>query len=130
MIRRNVRLHSPFSGRCRLFRFGSASTMCFTDLNRSDVMMNPRINRTVMLSVLVVLAMSCATYACPMCKDSIPNSDASAAVALPTGFNYSVYTLLVGFLVVLASVSGMIFKAVRETSARPGFQIDPRDPKK
>src|SRR5215207_7008226 len=76
--------------------------------------MSGRWNRTIVLSVLVVLAMSCATYACPMCKDSIPNSDAADAVALPTGFNYSVYTMLVGFMAVLAVVSGMIFKAVRE----------------
>lgn len=91
--------------------------------------MNGRWNRTVMLSVIVVLAISCASYACPMCKDSIPDSDASAAVALPTGFNYSVYTLLAGFLAVLATVSGMIFKVVRETSARPGFRVEPKGPK-
>lgn len=86
--------------------------------------MNRRWNKTLVLGALVVLALSCVTYACPMCKDSIPDSDASAAVALPTGFNYSVYTLLVGFLVVLAAVSGMIFKVVRETSTRPGFRIE------
>ncbi|CAN5678909.1 hypothetical protein BH09PLA1_BH09PLA1_22330 [soil metagenome] len=82
-----------------------------------------RWNRTVMLSVLVLLAMSCASYACPMCKDSIPNSDASQAVALPTGFNNSVYTLLVGFLVTLGAVTGMIFKAVRDTGMKPGFDV-------
>ncbi|MBC8107606.1 MAG: hypothetical protein H7Z14_13530 [Anaerolineae bacterium] len=87
-------------------------------------------SRTVVFSVLVVLALSCASYACPMCKDSIPNSDASDAVALPTGFNYSVYTMLVGFMAVLAVVSGMIFRAVRETSARPGFRIEAKDPTK
>ena len=85
-------------------------------------------NRTIVMSLLAMLVLSCATYACPMCKDSIPDSDASSAVALPTGFNYSVYTLLVGFLAVLATVSGMIFKVVRETNGRAGFPIDPKNP--
>jgi len=87
-------------------------------------------NRSLVVSLLVMLALSSASYACPMCKDSIPNTDAQQALALPTGFNYSVYTMLLGFFAVLAVVSGMIFKAIRETSARPGFQIDPKNPKK
>jgi len=87
-------------------------------------------NRTIVISLLAMVLLSCATYACPMCKDSIPNSDASQAVALPSGFNNSVYAMLIGFLSVLGLVSGMIFKAVRETGARPGFEIDPKSPKK
>ena len=83
-----------------------------------------RWNRTVMLSVLVLLAMSCASYACPMCKDSIPNSDATQAVALPGGFNNSVYMMLVGFLTVLGAVSGFIFKAIRDTGVKPGFPVN------
>ena len=73
------------------------------------------------LVVMFVLALTCVSYACPMCKDSIPNSDSSQPVAVPSGFNNSVYTLLVGFLLVLAAVSGMIVKVIREPGQANGF---------
>jgi hypothetical protein len=38
--------------------------------------------------------------------------------------------MLVGFLAVLATVSGMIFKFIRETGIRSGFPIDPKNLKK
>ena len=73
--------------------------------------------------VLVVLGITGATFACPMCKDSIPTSDAAQAGTLPSGFNNSVYFILVGFLTVLGTVIAMIVKAIRETGRRAGFQV-------
>ena len=73
-------------------------------------------NRTIVLSVLIMLAMCALSYACPMCKDSIPTSDASAPTAVPSGFNWSVYTLLIGVFAVAACVGGMLFKVVREST--------------
>jgi hypothetical protein len=70
--------------------------------------------RTIVFSVLVLMVISAVSYACPMCKDSIPSTDASQPSAVPTGFNYSVYTLLFGVIAVMACVCGMIFKVVRE----------------
>ena len=79
--------------------------------------------RTVALSLLLLLSISSASFACPMCKDSIPNSDSSQPVAVPSGFNRSVYTMLVGFLVVLGGVSTMIVKVIREPNATRGFNV-------
>jgi hypothetical protein len=79
--------------------------------------------RTIALSFVLLATISSASFACPMCKDSIPNSDSSQPVAVPSGFNRSVYTMLVGFLVVLGGVSGMIVKVIREPNATRGFNV-------
>jgi hypothetical protein len=71
--------------------------------------------------------MTAVSHACPMCKDSIPSSDAQQAGSLPSGFNNSVYLMLVGFLTVLGTMIGLIIKAVRDTGVKPGFQVIPRD---
>ena len=90
-------------------------------------MKRPALSVVVMLSALA-LATS-ASFACPMCKDSIPSSDAAQAGSLPIGFNHSVYFVLVGFLTVLGSVIALIVKAIRDTGIRPGFQVvDPKRP--
>jgi hypothetical protein len=68
------------------------------------------------LAALCVLALNALALACPMCKDSIPSTDASQPGAVPSGFNYSVYTLLIGVFAVAATVCGMIFKVVREST--------------
>ena len=57
-----------------------------------------------------------AAFACPMCKDSIPNSDAAVTGSLPSGFNVSVYYMLIGLFVTIALVTGVIVKGVRSTS--------------
>jgi hypothetical protein len=83
-----------------------------------------RTTRTIVLSALLALSICSASSACPMCKDSIPNSDSAQPVAVPSGFNRSVYTLLVGFLVVLGGVSMMIVKVIREPNATGrGFNV-------
>jgi hypothetical protein len=55
--------------------------------------------------------------ACPMCKDSIPNSDAQEAGSLPGGFNMSVYYMLSGLFVTIGLVTGVITKGVKSTNA-------------
>jgi hypothetical protein len=81
------------------------------------------------LSIVLVLGLNAAVLACPMCKDSIPNSDAQAAGGVPTGFNTSVYLLLGTFLGVLTLVLGGIWKAVHTTPnsalRERGFPIKP-----
>jgi hypothetical protein len=87
----------------------------------------------IILSIVLILCLSAAVLACPMCKDSIPNSDAQSMGGVPTGFNTSVYLILGTFLGVLTLVLGGIWKAVQTTpNARPragGFPIKPEDPK-
>ena len=70
---------------------------------------------TPILSVVVILALNAAVMACPMCKDSIPNSDASSMQGVPVGFNLSVYMLLGTFLGVLTLVLGGIWHTVHTT---------------
>jgi hypothetical protein len=68
------------------------------------------------LFILLALALFTGiAHACPMCKDSIPNSDASEASGVPIGFTYSVYLMLAGFLSVLGLISGIVVKGVRST---------------
>jgi hypothetical protein len=73
----------------------------------------------IILSIVAVLCINAAVMACPMCKDSVPNSDASQPTGLPVGFNTSVYLLLGTFLGVLTLVLGGIWKAVQSTPVRP-----------
>jgi len=91
--------------------------------------------RTLILAVLLMFAFAGIVHACPMCKDSIPNSDVSGAVAVPSGFNASVYSMLVGFLAVLALISGVCYKGISDSnryneSLRKNFKkpTNPADP--
>ncbi len=86
----------------------------------------------LILSIVLILCLNAAVLACPMCKDSIPNSDAAAQGGVPTGFNTSVYLLLGTFLGVLTLILGGIWKAVQTTPVTPrsehGFPIKPNKP--
>ena len=86
----------------------------------------------IILSIVLILCINAAVIACPMCKDSVPNSDAQSAGGLPGGFNTSVYLILGTFLGVLTLVLGGIWKAVQTTpNSLPragGFPIKPDKP--
>ena len=68
---------------------------------------------TPLLSMVLVLTMNVVLLACPMCKESIPATDAQQADAVPSGFNYSVYTLLLGVFTVMGMVGFVIVKGIR-----------------
>jgi len=87
--------------------------------------MNRRLTWIVMIALTLLPAV--LAHACPMCKDSIPNSDAQQAGSLPGGFNFSVYYMLIGFLVTLGISVGVITKGVLNTNAKMkqrGFPVD------
>ena len=67
------------------------------------------------LAVLISLA-STAAFACPLCKDSVPSSDAQAAGSLPGGMNNSVYFMLGGLFFVIGLVSTVVVKGVRDAN--------------
>jgi len=48
----------------------------------------------LILFVLVLVVMTSSTWACPFCKDSVPNSDAQQAGGVPSGFNNTIYLML------------------------------------
>jgi hypothetical protein len=69
--------------------------------------------KKAVLTLIVLLVMTSLAAACPMCKDSIPNTDAQAAVSMPSAYNYSVYYMLGGLFLTLGLVLGVIVKGVR-----------------
>jgi hypothetical protein len=73
----------------------------------------------IIFSGVLVLCLNAAVLACPMCKDSIPASDAQQMDGVPGGFNNSVYLLLGSFLTVLTLVLGAVWKAVHTTPVTP-----------
>lgn len=80
------------------------------------------------LPILLLLSLNGLVLACPMCKDSVPTSDASSAGGVPVGFNLSVYILLGTFFAVLGLVICGVTHAVHTTPVLPrqfsrGFPI-------
>ena len=78
--------------------------------------MNRRL--TWIVTIALTLLPAVLAHACPMCKESIPNSDAQQASSLPGGFNASVYYMLTGLFVTLGLCVGVITKGVYNTNAR------------
>jgi hypothetical protein len=82
--------------------------------------------RTLFLVALLSLVICGIASACPMCKDSIPSSDAAQAGSLPGGFNTSVYLMLISFFCVLGLTASIIYKGVTSTNVRVrGFEVKP-----
>jgi len=81
---------------------------------------------TPILFVLLTLAMTTAALACPMCKDSIPSSDAQSAGGLPVGFNITIYLMLAGLVAVAGLVTMTLVRGARSAPAanpRRGFPL-------
>ena len=78
--------------------------------------MNRRLTWIVMIAVTLLPAV--LAHACPMCKDSIPNSEVQQTANIPGGFNASVYYMLTGLFVTLGMCVGVITKGVYNTNAR------------
>jgi hypothetical protein len=74
--------------------------------------------RLICLTATALTLISNIAMACPMCKDSIPNSDAAQATSLPGGFNLSVYYMLVSLFVTIGLCATVITKGVKSTNAR------------
>jgi hypothetical protein len=72
----------------------------------------------IIATVLVLLLVTAAADACPMCKDSVPTTDAEQAQAVPSGFNYSVYYMLLSLFATMGFVGFVIVKGIRSTPAR------------
>lgn len=77
--------------------------------------------RHLLLMILVTLAFTAAANACPMCKDSVPNSDVAQASSVPAALNNSVYFILISFLTVLTGMVTFIVRTIRQSpNTRPG----------
>ena len=95
-------------------------------------------SRTLLLTlILAVLTMSHSAQACPSCKDTVANGDASASgggdassgmsgSGVPSGFNTSIYLMLGAFLGVVGLVSVTLIRGARASSPRPGSEVKPK----
>ena len=88
------------------------------------------------LSLGLVFTLGSATgtsLACPMCKDSIADTARSGNTAgrgadqgLPSGFNFSVYYMLIGLFVTMGVIGGVVTKGILSANAgikRRGFDV-------
>ena len=71
----------------------------------------------LLLAALFLAFSATAALACPMCKDSVPSSDAEAAGGVPAGFNNSIYFMLGGLLLVIGMVAFTVIKGMRTAPA-------------
>ena len=86
-----------------------------------------------LLALVVMAAFAGVADACPGCKDSV--TDTATAVdggpggpmpGLPSGFNYSIYVMLVGLFSVMGLVAGIVVKGIRGSNRTPpprGFPL-------
>jgi hypothetical protein len=84
---------------------------------------------TWIATFVMALLPTVAAVACPMCKESIPNSDAERAASLPGGFNVSIYLMLVGLFSVIGLMSFVIAKGVKSTNARMSSTSERNSPR-
>ena len=73
----------------------------------------------ILLAALLLALTASAAIACPMCKDSVPSSDAEAAGGVPSGFNNSIFLMLGGLFLVMGFVAFTVLKGMR--SAPPAI---------
>ena len=74
------------------------------------------------LAPLLVLLMTTATWACPLCKDSVPSSDAQAPGGVPGGFNTTIYLMLGGLFCFIGMISMTLVRGARSNGVARGDQ--------
>ena len=90
--------------------------------------MIPVMKRSIPLLIAAAnLLFATAAFACPFCKDSIPNSDAQSSASVPGGFNNSVYFMLASFFAVLGFVTFTLVKGARSNQPPKGGSGFPLD---
>lgn len=74
-------------------------------------------NRWILTAaILMTLALHATAFACPSCKESIPNTDAASTAGVPAGFNLSVYTMLLSLFGVMGMIGFVMVKAIRSST--------------
>ena len=72
---------------------------------------------TPLLTSLLTLTLTTAAWACPMCKDSIPSSDAQAPGGVPAGFNTTIYLMLGALFCMIGMISMTLVRGARGVNA-------------
>ena len=70
------------------------------------------------IAIAVLLLPAALALACPLCKESIPNTDAENPDLVPVGINNSIYYMLGGLFVTMGLLATVITKGIRSTDAR------------
>jgi len=76
------------------------------------------------VTCVLLLGLAGQTHACPGCKDtvaegSIDGGPGGPTPGLPSGFNTSIYVMLVGLFCVLGLVAGIVVKGVNSSDRTP-----------
>ena len=82
---------------------------------------------TLKLAGMLMPLLVAVAQACPMCKDSVPNSDAQSAAGVPVGLNNSVYFMLGGLFFTIGLIGFVVVKGIRDSDARStrrGFPLE------
>ena len=79
-------------------------------------------NRLAATILAVLLTAAPAALACPLCKDSVPSSDAQAPGGVPGGFNTTIYFMLGGLFCVIGMISMTLVRGARGNAVARGDQ--------
>jgi hypothetical protein len=81
------------------------------------------------IATLVLLTASTGAFACPLCKDSVPNAEGSSGPMkdnytsngenISGGINKSIYLFLGGLFGTLGLISTVMFRSIRNTPMAP-----------
>jgi len=71
---------------------------------------------------VLTLMLSTAAWACPLCKDAIPSSDAQAPGGVPGGFNTTIYLMLGSLFCVIGMISLTLVRGARGNAIARGDQ--------
>jgi hypothetical protein len=81
---------------------------------------------TIAFFIALMLLTASGVFACPFCKDSIPNSDAQATGGVPSGFNNTIYLMLGGLFCVIGMVTFTLVKGARSSPVRSPHRFEDR----
>lgn len=82
---------------------------------------------TWIIAIALILLPAGFTYACPGCKDGVPNLDAEAPNLVSSGINNSIYYMLGGLFATIGLLATVITKGVMSTNARM-TNVETRNP--
>ncbi len=83
--------------------------------------------KQIFFLLVLLLTLAGVANACPMCKESIPNSDVTNPANVGGGFNNSVFLMLGTLLAVLTLISGVIYKGVSDSNRFNAIQKEKAD---
>ena len=75
---------------------------------------------TPIFAAVLTMTLTAAAWACPLCKDAIPSSDAQAPGGVPGGFNTTIYLMLGSLFCVIGLISMTLIRGARGNAIARG----------